>query len=148
MRAAKTTVPKTPVASHKVSRLNLLIVSLVTGALFYLLRLRSYQMDSEVATHLKFQQQNAPSKPRFASSEDRLIPSASKVLLGPVAESQRFPVPTKAIGFVAVRSKPATGFASHPANTGVRGHDFPAVVKLQEVHRGVPPPPSGGNSGN
>jgi len=32
-RAAKTTVPKTPVASQTVSRLNLLIVSLFTGAI-------------------------------------------------------------------------------------------------------------------
>jgi hypothetical protein len=32
-------------------------------------------------------------------------------LFGPVAESQRFPVPIKAIGVVAVHSKPAIGFA-------------------------------------
>ena len=36
---------------------------------------------------------------------------------------------------------------SHPVNTGMRGYDLPAVVKLLEIHRGVPPPPSGGNSG-
>jgi hypothetical protein len=33
MRAAKITIPKTPAASHQVSRLNRLITSLVTGAL-------------------------------------------------------------------------------------------------------------------
>ena len=27
---------------------------------------------------------------------------------------------------------------SHLVGTGVRGHDLPAVVKLMEVHRGVP----------
>jgi hypothetical protein len=46
-----------------------------------------------------------------------------KRLCGPVVESQRFPVPTKAIGVVSVRSKPATGFAltlpTHPANLGL-----------------------------
>ena len=29
-------------------------------------------------------------------------------------------------------------FRSHLVGTGVRGHDLPAVVKLLEVHRGVP----------
>ncbi len=51
-RAAKITVPKTPVASQTVSRLNLLIVSLVTYPLLSSLCLRSYQMDSELAMHL------------------------------------------------------------------------------------------------
>ena len=34
--------------------------------------------------------------------------------------------------------KEIAGDESHLAGTGVRGYDLPAVVKLLEVHRGVP----------
>jgi hypothetical protein len=56
-------------------------------------------------------------------------------LFGPVAESQRFPASIKAIGVVAVRSKPATGFALRLPNQTLDRLWSDRHVRLEQLGR-------------